>query len=1197
MQLTAIGVPFSQKRRSRHQIFLTMKCTIILLLAACLQVSANGHAQTISVKFRELSFEKALKEVARKSGYQVFYQQAQIKQAKPVSISKENTDVREILNELFKEQPLKYEIANKTIVVSVKEEKKQPESIHQGLSPELTALPPPPMNISGRVTDSTGQPLENVSVFIRGTSKGTRTDAEGFFSLKDVPEGAVIEASLIGYQVLTVNVGTRTAFNNLVMKLKPGEISNVVVKGSTGYQVISKDHPGSFDVINNELLNRSVTTNILDRIRDLTPGVSFDNPNDGLLIRGRNSIFSNVSPLIVLDNFPYDGDINSINPNDIESVTILKDAASAAQWGARAGNGVIVITTKKGKTPKPQVSFNSNITIQNKPDFSSLPIISSADAIDVEKYLFDQGFYNAAITNVFNKTPLSPVQEILLRKRNGFITAAEADALIEPMKTIDFRDDLKNYFYQKAVNRQLAVSVSGNTPVHNYFMSAGWDHSVAGLVGNSNDRVTLLSKNIFKVNSKMSVGADVNYAQGISMSGGNPGLSINSGAGKSLYPYADLVSDNGQALSIVKNFNNSYIDSAGGGNILDWKYRPFDEINASNNKLTNNEFRIKADLIYKLNSFITLDVMYQFHTRNLTSTNEATINAYSTRNNINTFYQPNAINDILKFPIPKGSILGLVNSYSISHQGRANLRFNKSFGSNHFVQAFAGFEIKNLATTGNNYTVYGYNRAGSLVNPNMDFVTSYITYPRLYTTSPVQSTISNTQAVSETLDRFLSYYFNALYSFKNKYNFSSSFRYDAANLFGVKANQQGVPLWSVGAGWQLSKENFYKSRFLPVLTLRATYGYNGNYSRATTALTTATSSVNQLGALQSTIQNPPNSNLRWEQVRMFNVGLDFEFKNRRVYGSFEMYRKSIKDLMGTGPIDPTTGAYNSGTAVPTFFGNLASMKGNGYELSVSALLLKRKLKWETTFVFSYAQTEVTEYLQPPPTTAPAFIGLSNSITPIVGQPLYTMYGYAFAGLDPLTGDPLGYMGKEVSKDYNSIINNTKIKDLIYFGVIQPPYFGAFRNTLSFGDMQLSLNMAYRFGHYFRRNSINYTGLFNSWTGHSDFAKRWKKAGDEMITNVPSMIYPTNLARDLSFYGNSAVLVERGDYISFEDINFSYNLTKRTLKKLPIENIRFYSYISNLNLLLWKANKAGIDPRLNGSLQQGVSYALGLTINF
>ena len=328
--------------------------------------------------------------------------------------------------------------------------------------------------------------------------------------------------------------------------MKPS-CNNVIV--STGYQDISKERAtGSFTTISNKLLNRSVSTGILNRIENVSSGVLFDRRNNGqpvLHIRGQSTILSDASPLIVVDNFPYEGDINNLNPNDIENVTILKDAAAASIWGSRAGNGVIVITTKKGKEGQPlKLELNSNLTIGDKPDlFYNRNFINSADFIGVEKMLFAQGYYSWQ--EGYADQTLSPVVQLLIAERDGKITPAEADSRINALKQIDVRNEISKYFYQKSLNQQYALSLSGGQRQLTYFLSGGFDQNRDNLVRNGLSRVTLHSVTQWHPVQPLDINVGLTYTNSTQRENNTGAALINSGGGKGLYPYAQLADANG----------------------------------------------------------------------------------------------------------------------------------------------------------------------------------------------------------------------------------------------------------------------------------------------------------------------------------------------------------------------------------------------------------------------------------------------------------------------------------------------------------------------------------------------------------------------------------------------------------------------------------------------------------------------------
>jgi hypothetical protein len=199
------------------------------------------------------------------------------------------------------------------------------------------------------------------------------------------------------------------------------------------------------------------------------------------------------------------------------------------------------------------------------------------------------------------------------------------------------------------------------------------------------------------------------------------------------------------------------------------------------------------------------------------------------------------------------------------------------------------------------------------------------------------------------------------------------------------------------------------------------------------------------------------------------------------------------------------------------------------------------------------------------------------------------------GLNPLTGDPQGALKDSVSSNYNAIYNSSDLANLKYVGPANPTYFGSLRNTFNWKQLELSFNITWKWGHYFRRNSINYYYLFNTQVGHPDYEKRWQKPGDEKITNVPSMVYPANLARD-NLYTYSDILVEKGDHIRLQDIQVSYSLNKSGYKALPVQAIRIYLYANNIGII-WRANHYGIDPDYINSMPNPRSIAAGVKLDF
>ncbi len=915
MLLTAFGKKARSGLVAYKNTGRMLKILTFILLAGCLQLSANSYSQGITLSVKNAPLEEVFAQIQQQTPYRFIYTTEQLNGTKKINVSVKGAPLEEVLNLCFIDQLVYYTLEDKFIIIREKEKTSDTKSITAAAS----------INVTGKVVGENGEPLAGITVTVKGSKTAVATDTAGTFILNDIAPNATLVFT--GVNIETFEFRLKGKSNVLVrLTKKVTGLSDVSVTVSTGYQDIPKERAtGSYSFVDNRLINRATSTNVMDRIENLIPGLLFNKGEaagtDPLLIRGRSTIYANAAPLIVLDNFPYDGDLNNINPNDVESITILKDAAAASIWGARAGNGVIVITSKKGKTEKPQIEFNSNISFQPNPDLSNIHSISSADFIELEKNLFAQGYYAGFISDPANP-PLTPAVELLNAAQNGTISQAEADAQIEALKKNNIWNDLKKDFYRTAVNQQYSMNVSGNTPLLNYYLSAGWDHNLTNLKGQQYNRITIRSRNLFKVNDKLQILAGVNYLNSLNKSGNNNGVNSAGFSGHSFYPYAQLSSDKGLALPVNLDYSSSLINNSAQAGLLDWNYRPIDDIYYESNTSRVSDFLINAAIQYRISSFLNAELKYQYE-NSLSNNNDWHKEAsYFARNITNQFTQLDPVSGALIFPLPPGGTADINTGELQSHQGRFQLNYNQTWHQWHQVTVIGGWEIKDLVTSGSRDRFYGYNPDNSTVNTFIDYTTPYTLYNNPY----ISTQIPNGQAISKTTDRFLSFYANAAYTYRNRYTVSASIREDEANLFGVKTNQKGTPLWSAGGLWELNKESFYKIHWLPLLRLRATYGFNGNISRITSAFTTATySGANTTPLLGATILNPPNQSLRWEQVGIVNIGLDFATVSNRISGSLEFYQKHAKDLLGQAPVDPTLGLSDNG-GQNFFFGNVAAIK-------------------------------------------------------------------------------------------------------------------------------------------------------------------------------------------------------------------------------------------------------------------------------
>jgi len=1062
------------------------------------------------------------------------------------------------------------------------------------------------VRIKGQVlaADHTG-PLTGASIQIRGTQQGTTTDEAGFFSLPVSGDKINLIVSFIGYRsadsVITLPLKKELVF---LMRQDAAVINEVSV---TGYQSIPKERAtGSFVQIDQELINRSVSTNILDRLNGVSSGLLFTgstsnaksaNPlgrNLGIRIRGESTLADGLQvsrdPLIVLDNFPFEGNLDNINPNDIESMTILKDAAAASIWGARAGNGVIVIVTKKGKINQPlKVELSSNITVSAKPDIRyDRSFLSAPGYLDVEQFLFSKGYFDADLANTSNRPVISPAVQLMSDAKKGLISSQQLESQLDALKSQDVRNDFDKYVYQKEVKQQYSLGLQGGTETVTYHLSAGYDKNTSALHRSGYNRFTVNSLNTYTPAKGLKLTAGLNYSTNKATDNNyqNQYGSIKPGGKyQDIYPYARLAGENGQPLAIGKDYSEAYVSSTAGNGFLDWQYRPLDEIALADYTTKSSNLILKTAVSYEFYKHLNASLQYQNERQLLTVRNYRNEQTYYARDLINKFSVRDAAG-AFTYPLPKGGILELNQAEYNTNNVRGQLNFDQTFGLKHSVSAIAGAEIRQLKTTAFNRLSYGYQDEFGIAVNNLNFSQYLPTNPG--GTAMIPYPDGN---VSGFTNRFISYYANGSYSFNRRYTLTLSGRRDGANIFGAKTNERITPLWSAGAGWDISSEKFYNLGWLPYLKLRASYGTSGNVYQGSVYVKGNYLSSDLTGALYINNITAPNPELKWETIKTVNLGVDFGIVKDRITGTAEYYIKKGEDLIQNQPLPPSAG-FNF------FYGNSAATKTNGIDLTLKSNNLTGAFKWTTTLLVSHLSDKITRF--DGKQSATSLQGTNSGRVSVVGKPLYGLYSYRWGGLDPANGDPQGYLNGELSKNYAGIINNFSADSLVFHGSSVPTWFGALRNDFSFKRWSLSVNIVYKLGYYFRRpsTSVNYTDILAGYA-HQDYENRWQAPGDELTTHVPSMIYPTNAQRN-TFYQYSQALIDKGDHIRLQDIRLAFSLTGKGRKTI-FDNAQLYLYASNLGLL-WKANKHGLDPDYVSVLQRHslrvpTSVSLGLRASF
>lgn len=1075
--------------------------------------------------------------------------------------------------------------------------------------------------ISGRVKDSKGAPLVGVTVMSDGYAvrTGVTTSSDGSYTLRLTNPADALIFSYMGMEPQRRVIGSSDQIN-VTMEQVVNVLDDVEVV-SMGYTSLPKERAtGAFGRVTAKQLQETPSINILERIQGLVPGVYVDPRTNAIKIRGVNTFGSDTprDPLIVIDGFPMAETVDArfsltdkgntqssggailsrINPNDIESITVLKDAAASSIWGAKAANGVIVIETKKGRNTAPSVNFGTSLSIASPADLNKMDRMSSAQYIDLEKQLVEEGFIADNIVknswDPFNiSKPHSESLEWIFRVKRGTATEQERDAALARLAAADNRSQLKDYLLQKATSQQYNLSVSGGANKNTYFVSANYNKDVPVFRANkaeSFNTTANLTNMLFNDRVKLATGITYNYGNSIGNSAAINALSSNISSG-GLLPYEQLKNDNGNNIRRYIQFRPEIMQDFEKKGYLDWAYNPIEELDAASYNDQSHRLRMHMDINTKLTSWADFSVMGQWQRELENQENIDGVNSYGQRNLINIGTTFNDKGNYV-YGYPMGGRLGIRNYNGSQYLFRTQLNINKPLGaaSEHNLNFLAGAEWKQNSYRSSTDAYLGFNAdtySSAVINPRGSYKTIY----------GWDSYFSSNASIAKNRNRALSYYSNGAFSaFNGKYVLSGSIRFDDFTLVGASRSERGKPLWSIGGKWDAKKENFLKeSKWADALGIRMTYGVNGTLPTGANRVVVINTSNDLItNEVTATIASPANSQISWEKVKTFNVGIDYGIWNNRLQFNLDYYTKKSSDIIYDFPYNPTYGwtslKFNSST-----------MEGHGIDLGMSAIWLRSKVEWKTLFNFGYNTNEVTDSRFKSPTRVLDYI---TGTIPIVGNATDYMYAYRWAGLDNQGRSQIYKQnGEIVSADAPATALTPE--DLVKVGRTTPPYFGGLFNTFSYRNFTLGVRITYEMGHVFRRLSVQNYPDYAPYSGaiglQSDLAKRWRQPGDEAFTNVPGLSKAGYQYNSLSRYANSDVLVISGSNIRLQQIDLGYNFPFKMLERTPFKSVNVNASVRNLGLI-WRKNKDGIDPSyrtLNNysNLPPSPTYFMSLNLSF
>ncbi|WP_461533070.1 SusC/RagA family TonB-linked outer membrane protein [Sinomicrobium sp.] len=986
--------------------------------------------------------------------------------------------------------------------------------------------------ISGVVKDVDGVPLPGASIVVQGKGTGVQTDFDGIYTI-DVVVGDVLEFSYVGMQKQSITVGSS---NRIDVVLQHGNELDEVVVVAYGSQT-KKSLVGSISSLGAETIEGQQLTSVTQALQGTVSGVNVitsggqPGANPTVRIRGVSSINANAGPLYVVDGVPFNGNLNAISPDQIESMNVLKDASSTALYGSRGANGVILITTKRGK-------FNSNlqVTATAVTGFSS-PAVELHEAEGAEDYLrhfwearrntfqyidgqsAEQAGQNAAngIIDELGYNPYNVVQPI---DGNGNIVAGA-----QLLWDTDWKDALMN---RSALRNEYSLGIQGGGDSYSYFVSLNYLDQ-EGAMRNSDfqrvsTRVNIDSKLkdwlTFGLNTAITTSRSNNPTQSGNAMGNPIGWAYNVA---SIYPIYRRDPTGAYVLDAVGNRLYDYGDNGtevNGSRPLNGNYNAvgmlFDDknIDKNTNIITNGfmDIRFTDFLSFKTN------ISYE----------NFLFDGYAYSNPFGGFGEGLG-----------GRVIqnrNITTTLNINN----NLRFSKTFGD-HTVNANVIFETYKYKTDPMGAT-------------GTDFLGDISVLNGAATPTNVSGYIGE--------ERLTSYLGRVGYNYKNKYFIEGSFRRDGSTKFA--SDQRWGNFFSIGGSWVISDENLLKDNpTIDLLKLRASYGELGNNSGFglfpyLQGYTTGVSNLENKGVLLGSVTDP---RLTWETTAITDIGLDFGFLNNRLQGTIGYFNKESIDLIYAKPLPGSTGNLSITT-------NIGSIRNYGWEFELNADIIRSdKLIWLAGINLSQVNNEITELTQE------SVIRGNKRLEE--GRSIFDFYMREWAGVDPEDGygmwfyDILDAEGKPTGE--RGTTKTFADAGRYYAGSSLPDITGGFKTSLQLGNFDFHTLFIFSFGgkvydSNYAQLSAGYKGI-GSPNGVGIGTDRWQKPGD--ITDVPLYLFASN-----QFNGQSTRFLFDNDYIRMRAITLGYTLPKTILNDIFINDVRFY--LRGDNLFTWQSHK-GIDP--------------------
>ncbi len=1061
-------------------------------------------------------------------------------------------------------------------------------------------------NISGVVLDGElkGETLVGATVAYKGASgtKGTITDQDGKFTISIPSSTKALTISYMGYETKTIAIQPNVDKYTITLSFARQNLDEFVV---TGYQQIDRRKlTSAVTTVNISEETVGAVKNIDQALAGQVAGLSSVAASGApgapikIRIRGVSSINGVQEPLWVLDGIPMEGNeipaidnlndiddiyqtsIAGLNPSDIENITVLKDAAATAIYGARAANGVIVITTKKGKTGRPIVNFSSKLTYSPRASIDRLNLLNSNEKVNLELDLlgsqYDYRQHKGGVANI-----LDELGEFDTYRNGGWnALSAEAQQRINGLRGIN--TDWNDILFRDVFNQEYNVSVSGGSDNAHYYASVGYYNEQGTVKGVENDRYNATLKTDFKLNDILTVGASVFANQ-------RKQESYMTDAGGFTNPVYYSRMANPYFEPYDKEGNYIYDTNVQGRESEVPNFNIFEERANTSKERTDRSFMAIFDAIFKFNKNLKLTTQYGLQHDNYTLTRYAGHNSYAMRKVKE--YATFMIDGERKSIFPDGGMNKQTEAHTDQWTWKAMLEWNNRFNNIHDLELMGGTEVRHTETNVLTSSVYGYDKR------------TLTSQPVLFPTENIAKNYPLHEE-SHTENAYVSWFATGSYTLLYRYTLGASIRFDGSDVFGVAKKYRYLPLYSLSGLWRAKEESFLRNiDWIDELSLRASYGLQGNIDKNTSPYLIGTFDKTSVlpGHIENIIsaENAPNPNLRWEKTRNVNIGLNLGVLNNRIRLNVDYYRRHSTDLISSRQLPLETGF--ASTTV-----NWASMENEGWEFAVNTNNIKtKKFSWTTSLNLGFNSNKILN----------ESVAENSTFPSREGYPVGAIFAYKTDGLDK-DGYPI-FVGKEgerltateffrLNRFGASTLSAEEQRGLYtYMGTEEPKCSGGFINTFELGDWQLNLNFMFNLGMKVRvQPSYSPTYFDRGQNTNKDILNRWTttNTGAKLPGLMVSTAERANEYTHYSEYNTYSMLdiwVRDRNYCRLQSVRLAYRIPKSILAPIGISSASVSLEGRNLFVLSSDYDNY-LDPETMGNpYAQPItrSFIFGLNVNF